>query len=142
MITTFSCLFYWIWPPIVQQTLDEFVQYWNCHKIRVQHEKANPSGETPNHVYAAPRSLGLSDCLIKVRQDIVDRIRGEQLLTRNEALSFCSASFAAAAESVYKAMGSPSITKFNAWQIFFAMLPLLRELYGEMVPEKATVFTI
>ena len=62
----------------VQEVLDTFVRYWNNHPIRVQHAKANPSGETPNHVYEAPRSLGLTDCLIPVSKDIVEHFRAQQ----------------------------------------------------------------
>lgn len=137
-----SCLFYWIWVPVVQQALDQFVQYWNTHRIRFQREKANPSGETPNHVYEAPQSLGLTDCLIRVEKDIVQHFRAQQAFTREQALAFCSESFSAAATTVHRNLGSPQITQSTAWIIFFQMLPVLRELYRGIPPERAFVFTL
>ncbi|EJD38027.1 hypothetical protein AURDEDRAFT_172907 [Auricularia subglabra TFB-10046 SS5] len=136
------CLFYWIWPPVVQASLNAFIRYWNGHKIRHQDAKANPSGTTPNQVYAVPESFGLTNYLIRVDPAIVEAFREEQTLTRDQALSFCSLSFDQAARAVHSALGSPLITKENAWQVFFLMLPVLREVYGEIVPEKAHIFTL
>ncbi|KZV83070.1 hypothetical protein EXIGLDRAFT_729008 [Exidia glandulosa HHB12029] len=136
------CLFYWIWPPIVQKALNEFSETWNIHAIRRQHLKANPSGYTPNHVYAAPRSLGLQHCKIPVSSEIVAALREEQELTREQALGFCSASFDEAARGAYEQIGSPETTRDNAWETFFTMLPVLRAFYNGRVPEKAYVFTI
>ncbi|KAJ7508130.1 hypothetical protein B0H11DRAFT_1704579, partial [Mycena galericulata] len=36
-------LFNWLWPKIVQLSLDGFVDYWNNHKIQTQRNKLLPS---------------------------------------------------------------------------------------------------
>ncbi|KAJ6614263.1 hypothetical protein B0H10DRAFT_2266519 [Mycena sp. CBHHK59/15] len=41
-------LFNWLWPKIVQLCLDDFVEYWNDHKIRTQRGKLLPSGFGPS----------------------------------------------------------------------------------------------
>ncbi|KAJ7280737.1 hypothetical protein C8J57DRAFT_1003812, partial [Mycena rebaudengoi] len=41
-------LFNWLWPKIVQLSLDDFVEYWNNHKIQTQRNKLLPSGFSPN----------------------------------------------------------------------------------------------
>ncbi|KAJ7862450.1 hypothetical protein B0H14DRAFT_3134239 [Mycena olivaceomarginata] len=41
-------LFNWLWPKIIQFTLDNFLDYWNNHKIRTQRNKLLPSGFSPN----------------------------------------------------------------------------------------------
>ncbi|KAI0310206.1 hypothetical protein OF83DRAFT_1023926, partial [Amylostereum chailletii] len=38
------CLFYCIWPTIVQTEADKFVEWWNGHQIRRQNGKLMPSG--------------------------------------------------------------------------------------------------
>ncbi|EJD45426.1 hypothetical protein AURDEDRAFT_21768, partial [Auricularia subglabra TFB-10046 SS5] len=38
------CLFYWIWPPVIQAALNKYVDSWNIKTIRKQRQKLNPSG--------------------------------------------------------------------------------------------------
>ncbi|KAF9502150.1 hypothetical protein BDN71DRAFT_1343800, partial [Pleurotus eryngii] len=40
-------LFNWIWPPLVQEQLDIFREYWNNHRISKQKNKLLPSGTSP-----------------------------------------------------------------------------------------------
>ncbi|KAJ7474599.1 hypothetical protein B0H11DRAFT_1918309 [Mycena galericulata] len=52
-------LFNWLWPKIVQLSLDEFVEYWNKYKIRTQRNKLLPSGFSPNYICDFPENFGL-----------------------------------------------------------------------------------
>ncbi|KAJ7695249.1 hypothetical protein B0H14DRAFT_2418856, partial [Mycena olivaceomarginata] len=43
-------LFNWIFPPLVQEELNEFCVYWNQHKIYSQQMRNMPSGHVPADV--------------------------------------------------------------------------------------------
>ncbi|KAF9490762.1 hypothetical protein BDN71DRAFT_1345120, partial [Pleurotus eryngii] len=47
-------LFNWLWPPLLQAQLDEFVEYWNNHRISMQKKKFLPSGTSPRQMWIAP----------------------------------------------------------------------------------------
>ncbi|KAI0749543.1 hypothetical protein C8Q80DRAFT_1119793 [Daedaleopsis nitida] len=97
-------LFQWLWPQIVQQKLNEFIQYWNCHRVRSQKTKAMPSGTTPNDIYEDPESYGYEDLGIPVD------IRASSRFVDDE--------FKAAAEEVYAELGSPELALECGWAIF------------------------
>ncbi|KAF8525667.1 hypothetical protein JB92DRAFT_2621172, partial [Gautieria morchelliformis] len=37
-------LFNWLWLPICQAILNDFLAYWNSYRVRTQHNKLMPSG--------------------------------------------------------------------------------------------------
>ncbi|KAJ7465857.1 hypothetical protein B0H11DRAFT_1733608 [Mycena galericulata] len=57
-------LFNWLWPKIIQRSLDEFVDYWNNHKIRTQRNKLLPSGFSPNYICDFPEKFGLTEAIL------------------------------------------------------------------------------
>ncbi|KZV93284.1 hypothetical protein EXIGLDRAFT_788494 [Exidia glandulosa HHB12029] len=139
------CLFFWIWPPIVQGEVDDFIAYWNVHRIPYNAEKVNPSGVPPNHAYAVPEKLTRypgQHCLIPVPRARIEEIRAGLHLTREQALSFVSPSFDRAARQVYTELHLPRVTLNNAWQTFIAMMPGLTLIYPHRNPEPAFVFTL
>ncbi|KAJ8089941.1 hypothetical protein PM082_018519 [Marasmius tenuissimus] len=101
-------LFHWLWPKIVQGCLDEFVDYWNKHKIRTQ-DGVRTSGTTPNQIMACPELYGLVDCSIPVDTQAVDALRG-RLPPRKEVLRWVSDEFEVVAQAAYEAIGNPPLT--------------------------------
>ncbi|KAJ7504880.1 hypothetical protein B0H11DRAFT_1627105, partial [Mycena galericulata] len=73
-------LFYWIFAPVIQAELDDFVQWWNNHRVRHQHEKIMPSGHVPSHAMDYPELFGGLDCRIKIPPEAITDLR-EQLET-------------------------------------------------------------
>ncbi|KAG1879844.1 hypothetical protein F4604DRAFT_1497415, partial [Suillus subluteus] len=43
-----------LWPPLIQQCLDEFQLYWNNHHLSSQKKKVLPTGTSPQHIWLAP----------------------------------------------------------------------------------------
>ncbi|KAJ7822575.1 hypothetical protein B0H14DRAFT_2598498 [Mycena olivaceomarginata] len=87
-------LFNWLWPKIIQLTLDNFLDYWNNHKIRTQRNKLLPSGFSPNYILAAP-------------QPFIDALRQNIPKTRKECSRWVPDEFDAKASEVYAQIGEP-----------------------------------
>ncbi|KAJ6454096.1 hypothetical protein C8R47DRAFT_943016, partial [Mycena vitilis] len=77
-------LFNWLWPKIVQCSLDNFVDYWNNHKIRTQHNKLLPSGFSPNYICDFPERFGLTDFSVPAPQHLVDALMQKIPKSREE----------------------------------------------------------
>ncbi|KAJ6494359.1 hypothetical protein C8R45DRAFT_776568, partial [Mycena sanguinolenta] len=75
--TSFTCrdLFHWLWPRIVQNAVNQFVQYWNTHKTRKQSNKHLPSGVAPEEVFKHPENFGLRHAGIPVDLNVVRELR-------------------------------------------------------------------
>lgn len=119
-------LFYWVFVPVVQKSLDEFREYWNQHKVRPQDAKYMPSGHVPVDALEHPETFNGTDCLIRVPQHIIDEFRrhltdNEDIGQRESCLAFYSTEFAASALTAYQAIGFPSISLHNAWDVFLQM---------------------
>ncbi|KAI0739840.1 hypothetical protein C8Q80DRAFT_1112091, partial [Daedaleopsis nitida] len=126
-------LFQWLWPQIVQQKLNNFVQYWNCHRVRSQKTKAMPSGTTPNDIYEDPESYGYEDLGICVDVSVVEHLRSKLVVTREEAFRFVDDDFKAAAEEVYAEIGSPQLVLERGWAIFGDMRGRLHNMLDTYV---------
>ncbi|KAJ7663644.1 hypothetical protein B0H14DRAFT_2263080, partial [Mycena olivaceomarginata] len=71
----FSDLFNWVWPKIIQASLDNFVEYWNNHKIRTQRNKLLPPGFSPSFICDFPERFGLTHFGVPVSTDLVEALR-------------------------------------------------------------------
>ncbi|KAF8497710.1 hypothetical protein JB92DRAFT_2986656 [Gautieria morchelliformis] len=112
-------VFYWLWPPLVQERLDLYHDYWNSHRIRKQKGKNGASGVTPRQAFHIPTSA---------RPDAHDcsALGGEEGCER--AFHFISCEFQAEADHAWINLGSPEITLATAWDMFAAVLALIRRL--------------
>ncbi|KAI1794272.1 hypothetical protein LXA43DRAFT_883738, partial [Ganoderma leucocontextum] len=123
-------VFNWLWPPLVQERLDEYREYWNNHTVRRQKEKDLPSGTSPIHIWTCPTHARPTarDCRVRVRLDMIrelrDQIGGET--ARREAYQFVTPEFQAMADTAYADLGFPRITLTTAWTIFLTMVNVLR----------------
>lgn len=122
-------MFQWLWPQIVQLEFDNFTQYWNCHRVRGQRKKLLPSGATPLDVYASPESYGYDDLSIQVDTDVVNSLRKQLDVTREDAFRFVDHEFKAAADEVYSEIGSPVLVLDQGWTIFSSMRGHLHAMY-------------
>ncbi|KAJ6449991.1 hypothetical protein C8R45DRAFT_1114394 [Mycena sanguinolenta] len=131
-------LFHWLWPKIVQISLDEFVDYFNNKKTRKQSARILPSGVAPNVVFDMPEDYGLENLAIPVTQEAINALRSLIDTPRKEAFRWVSDDFDALALAVYNGVGSPKIEALSGWAIFNMMAPPIREqvearnLYGAL----------
>ena len=129
-----SAVFNWLWPPLVQERLDEYREYWNNHTVRRQKEKDLPSGTSPVHIWTCPTHARPTarDCRVNVRRDLIHELReqigGEK--ARQLAYQFVTSEFHAEADAAYADLGHPLITLATAWTIFSAMVDVLRARQG------------
>lgn len=125
----YSDIFNWLWPPLVQERLDDFREYWNNHKLSKQKKKTLPTGTSPRHMWLTPTSVRATarNCSVRVNMESVRRLRGEMggHEGREEAMQFVSEEFAAEADNAFGALGYPLITLSSAWDIFVAVDDIL-----------------
>ncbi|EPQ56805.1 hypothetical protein GLOTRDRAFT_104539 [Gloeophyllum trabeum ATCC 11539] len=122
-------LFNWIFPGLIQKKLDEFVAYWNSHRIRNQKNKLMPSGATPTDMFTRPEAYGGQRLSIPVPLDATTRLCASLSHSREDALRWVEDEFEEAAEAVYAQINSPILTLQTAWVIFQQMSPILTEMF-------------
>ncbi|KAJ6474518.1 hypothetical protein DFH09DRAFT_953200 [Mycena vulgaris] len=116
-------LFSWLWPKIVQLSLNDFVEYWNDHKIRSQHRKLLPSGFSPNYICDFPDKFGLTDFATPVPQHLVDELRVNIPKSREDCYRWVSDKFDTMAWEIHGLIGAPKFLLTDGWTIFCQMLP-------------------
>ncbi|KAJ7260158.1 hypothetical protein C8J57DRAFT_1637757 [Mycena rebaudengoi] len=116
-------LFNWLWPKIVQLSLDDFVEYWNNHKIRTQRNKLLPSGFSPNYICDFPERFGLTHFGEPAPQHFVDALRKNIPKSREECYRWVSNDFESKAWEIYYIIGAPKFILTEGWTIFCQMLP-------------------
>jgi hypothetical protein len=118
-------LFNWLWPKILQNQLDKFIEYWNNHKIRPQAEKSNMSGATPRHGFTVPAAPA-EDCRIIVDQAVIDALRMQIPVSREDSMRWVDDFFEVAARNAYDAVGRPSLDNLlTGWDIFSSMVQVI-----------------
>jgi hypothetical protein len=123
--TSSSDLFNWLWPKIIQLSLDDFVDYWNNHKIRTQRNKLLPSGFSPNFVWDFPERFGLTHFGVSAPQHHVDALRQNIPKSRADCYRWVSDDFELKAWEVHHLIGAPKFILTEGWTIFCQMLPHL-----------------
>lgn len=127
--TQHSKIFNWLWPPLVQERLDEFREYWNNHRISKQKHKALPTGTSPRHMWLAPESVCATsrNCSVYVNMHTVRQLREDLggAEGREQAFQFIDAEFEALADEALAELNYPNITLSNAWDVFIAVNDLL-----------------
>ncbi|KAH7904526.1 hypothetical protein BJ138DRAFT_1119331 [Hygrophoropsis aurantiaca] len=122
-------VFRWLWPPLVQERLDEFREYWNNHRLSPQKHKLLPSGTSPRQMWLAPESVRANarNCSISVDTNLVRQLREELggAEERERLMNFVDAEFKAAADDALGQLGYPIITLSSAWDVFVAVVDIL-----------------
>ncbi|KAF9516259.1 hypothetical protein BS47DRAFT_1360445 [Hydnum rufescens UP504] len=118
-IETVWSLFYWIWVPIHQKALDDFVEFWNAHTICKQ-------SAAPAAIMAAPELYGGEDVHIPVTLDGVQALRHTLSKSREESMAFFSLEFGKWADAVFAEIQQPKVTLESAWDIFNQMAACMK----------------
>ncbi|KAJ6567335.1 hypothetical protein DFH09DRAFT_918705 [Mycena vulgaris] len=119
-------LFYWVFALLIQQALDDFVDWWNHHRVRHQHDKIMPSGHVPAHALDYPELFGELDCRIAIPPEAVAELRHqldeeEGPASQYQTFPGLTPEFNIYATEIYKRMGAPTLTLTGAWDIFVEM---------------------
>lgn len=112
---------------MLQEQLDNFIEFWNNHCIHYQKNKPNPSGTTPWHVFVVPQACGGRDCKIAITQDVLDALRAAMPVSWTKSMWWVSNEFANKAGIVYEEIGCPDLTPKTGWGIFSQMEEILME---------------
>ncbi|KAJ6464899.1 hypothetical protein C8R45DRAFT_939743 [Mycena sanguinolenta] len=120
-------LFYWVFVPLIQQALDEFVDWWNHHRVRHQHNKIMPSGYVPAHALEYPELFGALDCQIAIPPEAVAELRSQLDEEEGPASQYqifpgLTPEFNIYATEIYERMGASTLTLAGAWDIFVEMV--------------------
>ncbi|KAF9530863.1 hypothetical protein CPB83DRAFT_919742 [Crepidotus variabilis] len=110
----------WLWSRLLQQELDQFVEFRNGARMRKDAQKAGPSGMSRNEAFSLYKTWGGRDCLLPVDctpiKELKEELGGETLL------QFVSDEYALRAESVLDNLGVAQVTMQNVWDVFQDML--------------------
>ncbi|KAF8524427.1 hypothetical protein JB92DRAFT_2827021 [Gautieria morchelliformis] len=101
-------VFNWLWPPLVQDRLDRFRDYWNSHHIPYQKGKLNASGTSPRNALLLPTN------------HLQEAYGGDE--GYEAAFRFVSWEFQAEADNTWLALRRPSIILATAWDVFTAVV--------------------
>jgi hypothetical protein len=112
-----------VWPKIIQASLDNFVEYWNNHKIRTQPNKFLPSGFSLNFICDFPERFGLTHFGVPVSMDLVEALRENIPKMREECYRWVSDEFDMKALEIYNHIGAPKFILTDGWTIYCQMLP-------------------
>jgi hypothetical protein len=122
-------VFNWLWPPLVQERLDIYRDYWNNHRLSSQKKKVLPTGTSPRQMWLSPGTTRASarNCSIRINTETVQRLRDGigGIEGHEEAFRFVDAEFAAEADDALAELGYPQITLSSAWDIFIAVVDIL-----------------
>ncbi len=83
------------------------------------------SGSTPRHAFTVPEEPA-QDCKIQVDQPVIDALRDQIPISREEAMRWVDYTFEKAALTAYREIGEPSLGNISSsWEIFASMASLI-----------------
>ncbi|KAJ6582874.1 hypothetical protein DFH09DRAFT_1076052 [Mycena vulgaris] len=104
----------------VPHELDEFREWWNQHRVRLQRDKNRPSGHIPAHAHERPTYFGEIDFCIRVPKEAIAELRKyltEEVRSRETHLGVAP-EFKATVRRAWAGIGSSEMTIESAWNIF------------------------
>jgi len=114
--------FNWLWPPLVQERLDEFCEYWNNRRILKQKHKTLPTGTSPRHMWLVLESVCATsrNCSVRVNIHTVHQLREDLggAEGHERAFRFVDAEFEALADEALAELNYPDITLSSTWDVF------------------------
>lgn len=110
--------------------LDEFREWWNVHRVRLQADKNMPSSHIPAHIFEHPSHVGGIDCRICIPQEAVVELRGyltDEVRSRESHLGWpgVTVEFEALAAAAWAQIGSPAMSLDSAWDVFSQMSAII-----------------
>ena len=83
------------------------------------------SGSTPRHAFTVPAKPA-KDCRIIVDQTVIDALREQIPVSREDSLRWVDDSFEVAAKNAYNDIGSPSLDDLLlGWKVFASMAQII-----------------
>ncbi|KAJ7321619.1 hypothetical protein DFH08DRAFT_712867, partial [Mycena albidolilacea] len=111
-------LFHWLWFRIVQNSVKQFVQYWNTHKTRKQSNRYLPSFQHLENF-----ELRRTDILVDL--NVVRELRNMLPKSREDCFRWVPLDFDLHAAAAYESLGSPELTILAGWTIHRRILAML-----------------
>ncbi|RXK40592.1 hypothetical protein M231_02047 [Tremella mesenterica] len=123
-------VFWWLFAPLLQQTLNEHCRFHNTYKVRHQAKKSNPSGASRNEIYQNPERWHGDQCLQKypmTDQPNIERTMRE--LEMEGQLSWLLPNVQELLDQAKMGLGTtcPVLQLETAWDIFYLVLPWVRD---------------
>lgn len=119
-----SQLSQWLWPKLLRQTLQTFMDERNSFKSRKDRNKAGPSGVSRNEAFRMPDKWGGRDCLLPIpNPEIIQALKRE--MGGDQLLEFVEQDFAHQAQAAYDTLHVQALTLANVWHVFSDLLPLV-----------------
>ena len=113
----------WLWPPLMQQELDDLRDRLNSRRMRKDKNKLTPSGCSPNEAYDLYEDYNGVHCLQPVDTAVVQQIMDDIERERNPVIDWgVPEEFAAHAQEVYDSLDISNLTMKNVWIVFKHML--------------------
>ncbi len=125
-------LWRWLWPQIIQNATNAYVEWFNNHRIRKQKNKLLPDRVSPQRVYDLPHLYGLQDLRIQIPKEAVMDLRKQIETPKEETLRWVSDEFHQIVVNIYERLGSPALHLNEGWKIFNAMIPEIRRIVMSM----------
>jgi len=85
------------------------------------------SGQTPRHAFTVPPEAPYENCGIRVDQAVIDALRGQIPVSREDSMRWVDDTFEKAAEDAYSAIGRPVLSMSVGWSVFCSMAQLIIE---------------
>ena len=121
----------WLWPAILQRSLNAAASFRNGVKRRKDKKKeGGPNGLSRNDAFDNPEKWGGRNCLLPVDPSVVKATRDE--IGDATILDFVSREFSKRAEAAFSKLGIQEATEANGWFVFKA---LFKELYPALYPK-------
>jgi hypothetical protein len=117
-----------VFPPLIQAKLDDFMAYWNHHRVRKQKDKVMPSGHVPMNAFCNPAEFLGIQCKISVPLDVVQEMRALVIEDTGPREQWITDDFRNIADNAHAQIGSPALTLENSWEIFTAMSDVIHTL--------------
>ncbi|KAG9087306.1 hypothetical protein FRC07_012855 [Ceratobasidium sp. 392] len=123
-------VFRFIFMPLVQQELDQFVERYNTSAKRANTKTSLPAGR-PKYIYLYPEQYGGEDLKqILVPPEAVDHVRGLYAPLDHPVFKLMPPQFQYHASNFYQQVGGGLIVRENAWWHYWAILDLFRRMYA------------
>ncbi|KAJ6505044.1 hypothetical protein C8R45DRAFT_923352 [Mycena sanguinolenta] len=110
-----SDLFNWLWLKIIQRSLDDFIDYWNNHKIRTPRNKLLPSGVSPKYIWDFPEKFGLTHFGAPAPPQSIATLQQNIPKSRDKCYCWVSDEFNLRAWAVYVHIGEPKLILTDGW---------------------------
>ncbi|KAJ2918367.1 hypothetical protein MD484_g2022, partial [Candolleomyces efflorescens] len=120
-----SQLVAWLWPKMLQASLDDFRDFRNGAKMRKDNDKAGPSGCSRNEAFFCYEEWGGTNLLQPVDVGVVREMK--KAMGGDDILKFVPDQFASACEAAFQHLDIPAehVNLGSVWGVFREMLKIL-----------------